>query len=340
MPIANTTRLARTKTVATAAVPDRPAGSRTARPALSFISLSERPDGARLVLSPCSPLVVGIAPLDELALLRNETALARLVAYSLIHRGEALGECPELRPGETVLMPARMARHRARPPLPIEEVVLIGSNDLQHFGESALLALQEALHRQARRAGRARVVGGEPQQAWLTTVEPVLVARWLHDLRFMLMALGCPYLEPRRAVLQPRAEPLPLLRAPVALTPLVPAPVPVSVPSGYALDLPDGLAARADARRYSLDWRGLRASAVVAGGWTVLKAGSQLIADDRGGIQACLSRKRRTLQEAGLVRRVGRTRLRLLRDLGLPSLVNATRVITGGNESDGLWTEH
>ena len=326
--------------------PSRHTGPQAAGPTLSIVPLSEKPDGARFALSPCSPLVVGLAPLAELDRLRTVPALSRIVAYALIHRGEAVGERPEIRWGETVLAPQRLGRHRANPPLPIEEVVLIGSAAPGGFGESALLALQEALTHQAHRAGRARVVGAEPQRAWLAGVDPALIARWLTDLRGLMVALGCPYLEPRGAVLAPRVEPLPADLARAALAEPAPAPAAarpapaVAVPTGYTLDLPEGLAARADAARYSLTWRGLRASAVVAGGWTVLRAGSYLHADDRGGIQECLSRKRRALRRAGLVRPAGDGRLRLLRDLGLPSLVNATRVITGGNHGDVLWTRH
>lgn len=313
-----------------------------AGPILSLVPLSDEPGGARIALSPSSPLVVGLAPLAEVDRLRAVPALSQVVTYGLIHRGEALGERPEIRWGETVLAPQRLARHRATPPLPIEEVVLIGSAAPGGFGESALLALQEALTHQAHRAGRARVVGAEPQRAWLAAVDPALIARWLTDLRGLLVALGCPYLEPRGAVLTPRVERLPaaLAVAARAEAPLIPAYPAIAVPSGYTLDLPAGLAARADAARFTLDWRGLRACAVVAGGWTVLRAGSHLNPDDRGGIQECLSRKRAALREANIVRPMADGRLRLTRDLGLPSLVNATRVITGGNEGHGLWARH
>ena len=331
-------RAARTMTAARRAAPSRLHGIMATAPTLSLVPLTDRPDGARLALSPCSPLVVGLAPVAELDRLLAVPALAGHVAYGLIHRGEAAGERPEIRWGETVLAPQRLRRHRADPPLPIEEVVLIGATEPRTMSESALLALQEALTHQASRAGRARVVGAGPQRAWLAAVEPALIARWLTDLRGLLVALGCPLLEPRGAVLAPRVERLPAALAGAALAPADAALV--AVPSGYTLDLPAGLAARADAAQYSLTWRDLRAHAVVVGGWTVLRAGSHLSASDRGGIQDCLSRKRAALREAGLVRPIAGGRLRLTRDLGLPSLVNAARVITGGNEGNNLWARH
>jgi hypothetical protein len=336
-------RRARTMTAACIAAPSAPTGRQAMGPILSLVPLSERPDGARLALSPCSPLVVGIAPLREIDRLRAEPALKRVVTYGLIHRGEALGEQPEIRWGETVLVPKRLNSHRADPPLPIEEVVLIGSAEPRAFGESALLALQEALTHQAQSAGRARVVGAEPQKAWLGAVDPALIARWLTDLRRMLVMLGCPYLETRGPVLAPRAERLPVGLARAAIIEPAPAPAVIeripaeTVSMGYTLDLPAGLAARADAALYSLTWRGLHASVVVANGWTVLRAGSYLSARDRLGIQDCLSRKRQALRRAGLAKPTRDGRLRLRCDIGLPSLVNATRVVTGGNEGNNLW---
>lgn len=342
MPTFDPARAARTMTAARQAEPSRLTAVTATGPTLSLVPLTDRPEGARLALSPCSPLVAGLAPLAEIDRLLTVPALAGHVAYALIHRGEAPGERPEIRWGETVLAPQRLRRHRAHPPLPIEEVVLIGATEPRAMSESALLALQEALTHQASRAGRARVVGAVPRRSWLAAIEPALIARWLTDLRGLLVALGCPYLEPRGAVLTPQVESLPPAFAAAACA--EPAPIPaaaaVAVPSGYALDLPAGLTARADAARFTLDWRGLRAHAVVAGGWTVLRAGSHLNPDDRGGIQECLSRKRQALREANLVRPMADGRLRLTRDLGLPSLVNATRVITGGNERDRLWARH
>ena len=342
MPTFDTARPTRPMTAARQAEPSRYTTLMATGPTLSLVPLTDRPDGARIALSPCSPLIAGLAPLAEIDRLLAVPALAGHVAYALIHRGEAPGERPEIRWGETVLAPQRLRRHRATPPLPIEEVVLIGATTPHALSESALLALQEALTHQASRAGRARVIGAGPQRAWLAAVDPGLIARWLADLRGLLVALGCPLLEPRGAVLTPRIERLPatLVGTARAEPALLPAAAAVAVPSGYTIDLPAGLTARADAARFTLDWRGLRARAVVAGGWTVLREGSYLNPNDRGGIQDCLSRKRAALRDAGIVRPMAGGRLRLTRDLGLPSLVNAARVITGGNERDGLWIRH
>ena len=66
--------------------------------------------------------------------------------------------------------------------------MLIGATEPRALSETALLALQEALTHQVSRVGRARVIGAGPQRAWLTAVEPALIARWLADLRGLLVA--------------------------------------------------------------------------------------------------------------------------------------------------------
>ena len=57
-----------------------------------------------------------------------------------------------------------------------------------------------------------------------------------------------------------------------------------------------------------------------------------MAAKDASGIQDCLSRKRMRLVEEGLARpTVRRDVVRIACDLGVPSLTNAARMLTGTN---------
>lgn len=334
-------------------MPDMPhfAGGSAAphqHPRLSVRSPEGCPPDVRLVTCPDTALVVGAAPMAQVAhLLRQTPFRRRPLAYLLMASATPI-QPVELYVGETLDGDGRTAEHRRDPRLPADDVILIGCHD-DGFGRDAIQALQHGLTAQAHRAGRCRVVGKPPQRSWLQLADPRQLACWLGVLRPMLVAAGCNLMEPPGARLRPRLVAAPAARpddlgalrpqtAPVPEPAIRPVPEPVL--QGYSLDLPAGLLARADARHYVLTWAGVRAEAVAAGPWTVLRAGSRVVPDDESGIQLCLSRKRQALQEAGVLRPSGRGGLlRVERDVALPSLTNACRVVTGTNQPGTLWAE-
>lgn len=324
-------------------------------PRLNVTSPRGCPPSVRLIDSPDTALVVGAAPTAEIGrLLRCPPFRQRPLAYLLIASGDA-AQPTQLYIGETLDGEERMAEHRRDPRLPADDVVLIACHAAA-FGRDAIQALQHGLTAQAHRAARCRVVGKPPQRSWLQIADPQQIANWLAVLRTMLMAAGCNLLEPPGARLQPRlvavtGAPQDGLRGrpePGAIARAVPAAPPDPVlrlepasplPQGFTLDLPPDLHTRAGARRYVLAWDGMRAEAVAFGDWTILCAGSQ-VASDEAGIQPCLSRKRRDLRAAGVLRPSGRRGpLRVAHDVALPSLTNACRVVTGTNRPGALWVE-
>ncbi|MER2198603.1 hypothetical protein ABS771_28375 [Methylobacterium brachiatum] len=314
-------------------------------PRLNVRSPESCPPEVRLVTSPDTALVVGAAPMERVGHLLRQTPFRRRPLAYLLMASAAPAQPTELYVGETLDGEVRMAEHRRDPRLPADEVVLIACHD-DAFGRDAIQALQHGLTAQAHRAGRCRVIGKPPQRSWLQNADPEQLARWLRAVRPMLVAAGCSLLEPPGARLRPRSvAALPgALQAPRPAVVLSPEPairpVPEPVLQGYSLDLPAGLLARADARHYVLAWAGVRAEAVAAGAWTVLRAGSRVAPADDPGIQLCLSRKRQALAEAGVLRPSGRGGLlRVERDVALPSLTNACRVVTGTNRPGSLWAE-
>lgn len=308
----------------------------------------------RLVTSPDTALVVGAAPMERVTHLLSQAPFRKRPLAYLLMASAGPAQRIELYVGETLDGEERMAGHRRDARLPADDVVLIACHD-DLFGRDAIQALQHGLTAQACRAARCQVVGKPPQRSWLQFADPNQLGRWLTALRPMLMAAGCNLLEPPGTRLRPRIAgaqaglpevvEAPLAPAPLLPEPLFPGPEPhadraQAVLQGYSLDLPADLFARADARHYVLDWEGLRAEAVEVGPWTVLRAGSRVALRDDTGIQLCLSRKRQALQEAGVMRPSGRRgQLQVLRDLALPSLTNACRVVTGTNQPGTLWAE-
>ncbi|GGK51775.1 hypothetical protein [Salinarimonas ramus] len=286
--------------------------------------LTPDPAGARLILSPGSPLIAGVASACEADMLLEEPALGGAAGYVLIDWPHAV------RVGETLDMAGRWAAHRGAPPLPIEQVFIVASLPELRAGRDTTLALQSILHRLARESGRCALIGAAPSPSPLESSDSALVARWASDIRGLLLAGIGPLFEPCAARLQPRA---------VEATPPEP-PVgvlrPVSV--GYALDVPGGVALWPDAMRYRLEWRGARASAAVVDGVTVVESGSLVMATETPCIQPCIARKRARLQAEGVLAPTRNPQLlRLAKPVRLPSLINGARVVTGSNTGVDVW---
>ncbi|HEV2560238.1 MAG TPA: hypothetical protein VGU45_16570 [Microvirga sp.] len=300
--------------------------------------LSATPSGARLVESEASRLVVGATSLDELPLLLAHPAFARRPgAYALFgDKG--------IRWGETLDVTGRLEDHLTDPPLAAERVILITSPH-PAFGRDAVAALQNALHHQSLRAGRVPVVGAPPQRGWLQVSQPALVARWLADLRPLLVTAGCSLLEPPGSTLKPRVrvESAPEVRGEAVCQEEVAgheeaanendADVPF-LRAGFTTEIPHQVYEDAEARRYQLAYRGVQAEAVAVEGFCVVLAGSGMAVEDGAGVQICIARKRARLIEEGIARpRPGADVVRLSRDLGLPSLTNAGRLLSGTNRT-------
>jgi hypothetical protein len=308
--------------------------------------LTGNPAGARLVTSPASCLMVGVAPIFEAAHLFAVPEFQHSVCYSLAHHGrlEDLGvsevDAPQVKVGETIRMPGRFADHRTQPPLPIEDILLIGSRDRTSFGRDEVVALQEVLTEWAVRAGRHQVTGAPPTKSWLRQVNPELIERWLADLRPMLVSAGWMVFEPRGALLLPRGRTVEAPARDAAAQSLPPAAPLPAVPSGFTTSFPPELLAHPGARRYRLHFQGATARVCEVEDWTILEKGSLVRRHDRSGIQPCLARKRNQLIEQGYLRRTGRKGLlRLIQDIALPSLTNAARVVTGDNVPWTRWIE-
>lgn len=295
---------------------------------LTVTPLGERATGARVVTSPTSGLVVGVAPIDEIAALTALPHFGEGGAYTFLSHGTVDVPAMALRPGETVDLTRRIAEHLAFPPCTVEHVLLVGSADpiFSPLGKDGVLVLQWLLHGMAVEAGRALVHGAVPQRPPLLAHDPERVARYAMDLRPMVLAAGTHAFEPCGAVVRP-----------VVIGPADEAEVFRAVQRGYATDLPPGLTERPGARLYELAWRGLTALATVVGRWTVLHAGSTVDPTHHGGVQGCIRDKRLHMLAHGVLQRSPGGLLRFTRDTAVPSLVNGVRVVTGTNEREHHW---
>ena len=296
-----------------------------------IVPLGTRPDGSRLITQPGSGLVVGIAPVDDVAGLLAHRSFRGGGGYVTLSHGNLGFTSAQIRPGDTSDLPRRLREHLLWPPHRIEYILVVGPADpaVNPFGKDAALTLQWILHGLALRAGRATVVGAAAPRPLLLDSDPALVGRWIADLRPLLVAAGVMLFEPQGAVTEPRAS------APSGNDDRDDGLRPVE--RGYAITLPARLTERPDALRYRLAWNSLSGQATVTDGWTVLHAGSLADPAHRPGIQACIATKRDRLLEHGVLQRTAGGLLRLTRDIAVPSLLNATRLLTGTNEAISLF---
>ncbi|MCJ2096691.1 MULTISPECIES: hypothetical protein [unclassified Methylobacterium] len=321
--------------------------------------LSRRFDGARLITMLGSDLVVGVAPIDEVHILFQETALTSYAAYIALSRAQdgyciavhepdaeaehvvaGDGDCAsgEAKVGETIKVPRRWQEHLRLPPLRIERLFIIGSTHKARIGKDAILALQALLTRQIQRAGHCSVVGASPQEAMLEQTDPGLGARWLADARQLLVGAGCLALEPRGTWLRPAIQIAPRERAgsdpdtPIAVPPLT------GLKRGYRLDVPLPVFGLPEVRRYTLAWREVRATAVSVPGCTILEAGSTLAAEDGSSIQPGVANKRRQLVAAGAAYLGEDGLLHLRVPVVIPSLTNGGRLATATNVPGRVWS--
>ena len=292
--------------------------------------LDDRPGGPRVVSAPDAGLVVGLAHHTRIAALTALPHFAAGVGYATLSHGSISVPALALRAGESLDGPARLAQHLADPPAPIEAILLVGPADpvFSPFGRDESLAVQYLLHGLALRAARAVVHGAPPQRPVLLDREPQRLLRWVQDLAPMLRSCT-PLFEPCAVLLLPR----PVVAEPEGAGEVEPR----GVARGYHTVLPPGLTEGVGVSRYALRWRGLAAQATVAGDWTVLHAGTTVDPTDHAGVQSCIADKRARMREQGVLQGTAGGLLRLTRDVGLPSLTNALRVVTGTNEPGHHW---
>lgn len=317
-------RLLRNVTRSTSALVDTVLSDPCSTVPLTVTPLTDRPGGARVVSSPVSGLVVGIAPVNQTGMLTDLPSFAGGGGYACLSHGTLEVPDLQLRPGETLDLPRRLAEHLAVPPCAVEHVLLVGPADpvFSSLGRDGSLAIQWLLHRAAERSGRTVLHGARPQSPALLARRPEVLRRWAADLVPMLTACGTHGFVPLGSVIGPVEEDEVEFRA---------------VKTGYETALPPGLTERAGARLYELAWERVSALATVVGSWTVLHAGSTVDPVDRSGIQGCIAAKRMHMLEHGVLQRLPSGLLRFTCDTAVPSLVNAIRIVTGTNEREHHW---
>lgn len=284
--------------------------------------LTDQPGGPRIIGSPTSGLILGIAAIDQIDALTAYENFARCAGYSCIANWSVEFPFSIFRPGETTYMARRIGEHRAAPPCTFEHVLLVGSADpfFSPFGRDETIAIQWALYRLAERAGRVLLHGAAPARPALLDHNSNLVAQWVADLKTLLPAAGVMACEPRGRILGPVDDGR---EAPEAF---------VAVSRGYEKQVPPGLTERADAIHYDLAWNRVHALVTVVDRWTIIHAGSTADPDDRSGIQGCIALKRVDLLNDGVLQRTRCGHLwRFTCDIAVPSLTNAIRTITGTN---------
>lgn len=295
---------------------------------VSVVPLTDRDGGPRVVTSPASGLIVGIAPVHETAMLAALPHFAAGGGYTGLNHGTLDVPGLDLRPGDTLDLPRRMNEHLLAPPCPVEHVLMVGAADpvFAPLGRDETIALQWLLYRLAERAGRAALHGAAPARPALLDHEPQRLVRWSADLRPMLCAAGThAFVPPGRVI------------GPAIVDPTDGEAAFRAVPRGYLTELPPGLTERDGAEHYELAWRRVSARATVVGHWTVVHAGATVDPDEHSGVQGCIAAKRRHMLMHGVLQRGADGLLRLTRDTALPSLVNALRVVTGTNELAERW---
>ena len=285
---------------------------------LHVSGLPNLPPSVRLVGAPTSTLQVGVAPWSQARSLAALPQFASPSVYALIGSAGRVGRTADL--GQ------RLRDHRKSPPMErIDEVVVVTS---AHFTSDTVTLLEAVLDNRAREAGVLPIIGAPLHMPSLDAPQQRDLRHWLGEMPALLLAAGCRLFEPDYAPMPTRIE------EPQAERP--PAIGSGAVRQGWEEAFPADLLRRPATTHYVVERDGLRAEAAVHDCWTVLKAGSQLTASTTTWDQPGVAQKRRDLCERGLVVLAGGL-LRLLRDIAVPSLTNAARLVLGTNEPASVW---
>ena len=276
------------------------------------------PASDRLVTTRTSTLVVGAAPWEQARCLAALPEFSSPAVYALVGSGGRIGRTGDL--GQ------RFRDHRRSPPMArIDEAFVIASPG---FTSDTVTAAEAVLTQAARKAGVMPIVGAELAMPVLDPVEDCDLLRWLREMPPLLLAAGC-------RLFEPDYEPMPE-RLGDAEDDRPPTIGSGAVRQGWEEAFPADLLHRPATAHYRLERDDLRAEAAVHDRWTVLKRGSLLTAETETWDQAGVAEKRRRLRERGLLAPAGRV-LRLVRDIALPSLTNAGRLVLGTNQPATVW---
>jgi hypothetical protein len=230
------------------------------------------------------------------------------------------------RVGRTADLGQRLRDHRKSPPMErIDEVVVVTS---AHFTSDTVTLLEAVLDNRAREAGVLPIIGAPLHMPPLDAPQQRDLRHWLGEMPALLLAAGCRLFEPDYVPMPTRIEE-PQAERTLAIGS-------GAVRQGWEEAFPADLLRRPATTHYVVERDGLRAEAAVHDCWTVLKAGSQLTAATSTWDQSGVAQKRRDLCERGLIVPAGGW-LRLLRDIALPSLTNAARLVLGTNELASVW---
>ncbi|MBD2747304.1 hypothetical protein IC232_11435 [Microvirga sp. BT688] len=282
-------------------------------------------------------LVVGSAPWPKAAILLSRAEFQNPSCYAIIGGAPSqlgMPAVPETHVGRTGRPPVRTRQHRQSPPLsPVRTLVIITTDDEKGLLFDEAAALERALHVEAARAGSHKVVSRPPRDRGLPPGVITRVNRWLDSLRWMLAVAGCTILEAKQDNPDPGLTPDLDTVAPAAEAEVLPPAV------GWTTAFPRDLLKRPDARWFQLDHPEVSATALVVDGWCVVTKGSRARVKEIRSIQPGLKNKRLTLVSSGLLKPVcGRKDvLETTRDIGLPSLINAGRLLLGSNTRGRRW---
>jgi hypothetical protein len=278
------------------------------------------PASVRLVNAATSTLLVGVAPWSQARRLAALPEFSTPAVYVL--DGEAG------RIGKTGDLDQRLRDHSRTPPMArIDEVVVVTS---PAFTADVTTCLEAALSQIARSAGVLPIIGAPLAMPVLDPHEDRDLLHWLAEMPTLLLAAGC-------RLFEADYEPMPARIA----APEDDGPVAIgagAVRQGWDETFPADLLRRPTTAHYVLERNDLRAEAAVNACWTVLKAGSQLTAETQTWDQVGVANKRKYLRDHGLLKPEPAGRyFRLARDIALPSLTNAGRLVLGTNHPATVW---
>ncbi len=293
----------------------------------SCLHVEGLPPSVRIIRDRTSTLLLVVAPVEHIRAVLAACASEEPVVYGLAGAGRitelGLLHKRDVRFGFSWgRLDHRLRRHLAAPPVPaVREVFVVAGRTADVLTADLALALESELARHTRLAAGYHVVGGYGFPS-LTAPMRLIVDRWIGELRRLLLDAGVPVLE--QSVDEAEA---------------VPETAPAALRTGYSLMVPADLAARPDAQRWQLSAGDVRATAICWQGWTVLQAGALARVAEVASNQMCLTRKRQTLFDQGVFKRVPRRKdvVELMRPLRVPSRVNGGRLLLGNNDAGHGW---
>ena len=302
------------------------------------------PLGVRMATSPGSSAVVFAAPWSRRDALAAGAGNCRIAAYILAGSIEFEGTSWAVYAGETINLAQRLGCHARDPSKSFVSTIFVLTSRDPLFGKGHVEGLQWLIDARISSMGRAHIIRGvRPSRPDLDASTWCGLERLIEDARRGLVALGCRLLEPIRPDLTEARVETGRTAGSEARN-AVTAPDREAPGSSAFADRMAGLregatlAGPTEPRHLYLVHRDLWAHATAVDGNVAIRAGSEIRRGSYATMPPGIRLDRERLFASNILVEIpGTDRLRLIRDVNVPSLSSAAKFVTGCHVHAASW---